>query len=258
MTQNNEHIQTFMSLGLTYLQAKVYLTLVKFGSAGAEVRKISQYSNIARQDIYRILPIIQKLGLAVKIVARPTIYRATPLENGFSMLLQQRTEEYNELQKKAKLLFNNFIVNDPKVEPQEGTTQFIITSDRKLFFNKIKKEVSEAQTSINIIYSKERTRIIAFYAVEQIEEAMARGVKIRVLTNKLKGKSIDRNIQALKKNPAFELKFIANDIPVGLVIFDNKEVDIRIANTIVPSLWTNNPNVVKLAEIYFENIWNNA
>ena len=102
-SQIDEPIQTFMSLGLTFLQAKLYLTLVKLGNSGGEVRKISRESNIARQDVYRILPQLEKLGLAVKIIASPTIYCATPLENGFSMLLNQKTDEYIELQKKAKL-----------------------------------------------------------------------------------------------------------------------------------------------------------
>jgi sugar-specific transcriptional regulator TrmB len=204
------------------------------------------------------LPTLQKLGLADKIVARPTIYRAIPLEDGFSMLLHRRTEEYNELQNKAKLVFNNFIVNNSKVDSQEETSQFIITSERKLFLKKFKEDVSKAQASINIIYSKIGMSIIAFHVVEQIEKAMTRGVKIRAITNKVEEKSIDRNIQALKKNPAFELKFIANDISVGLVIFDNKAVKIRMYDKISPSLWTNNRNIVKLAEIYFESVWNNA
>jgi sugar-specific transcriptional regulator TrmB len=55
-SKNDEPIQTFMSLGLTLLQAKLYLTLVKLGSQGGEVRKISRESSIARQDVYRILP----------------------------------------------------------------------------------------------------------------------------------------------------------------------------------------------------------
>jgi sugar-specific transcriptional regulator TrmB len=55
-SKNDEPIQTFMSLGLTLLQAKLYLTLVKLGSQGGEVRKISRESSIVRQDVYRILP----------------------------------------------------------------------------------------------------------------------------------------------------------------------------------------------------------
>lgn len=75
-----EHYQTFVNLGLTYLQAKVYVTLLKLGDVGAEVRKIASASAIARQDVYRILPALQKMGLVEKVVAIPTIYRPIPLE----------------------------------------------------------------------------------------------------------------------------------------------------------------------------------
>ena len=35
-------------------------------------------------------------------------------------------------------------------------------------------------------------------------------------------------------------------------------VAMRFIEEIVPSLWTNNPGVLKIAEIYFEGMWNNA
>jgi sugar-specific transcriptional regulator TrmB len=203
------------------------------------------------------LPELEKLGLAVKIISSPAIYRATPLENGFSMLLERKTEENLELQKKAKLLFNNFTVN-VDVEPQEKTPQFVITSEKKLYFKKVEKEVKQAQTSINIICSKEGVRIIASLAVEEFEKAIARDVKIRVLTNDVEGRVTQKSIQRLQSNPDFELKIFSSSIPVGLVTFDGKEVDIGISATILPTLWTNNANVVKLSEVYFESMWSNV
>lgn len=80
MSQEGENYQTFVNLGLTYLQAKVYVTLLRLGDVGAEVRKIASASVIARQDVYRILPALQKMGLVEKVVAIPTIYRPIPLE----------------------------------------------------------------------------------------------------------------------------------------------------------------------------------
>jgi DNA polymerase III alpha subunit len=56
-----------MDLGLTLLQAKIYLALSKTGKA--TIKTISKASNSARQDIYRIMPTLQKLGLAEKIIA---------------------------------------------------------------------------------------------------------------------------------------------------------------------------------------------
>ncbi|MEX2723761.1 MAG: helix-turn-helix domain-containing protein [Candidatus Freyarchaeota archaeon] len=59
-----EYIQTLTDLGLTFLQAKTYLNLAKLGKAN--VQTIAKASNVARQDIYRIMPSLQKLGLAEK------------------------------------------------------------------------------------------------------------------------------------------------------------------------------------------------
>jgi len=256
-TKDDEPIQTFMSVGLTLLQAKLYLALAKLGSSGGGVRKISHESNIARQDVYRILPELEKLGLAVKIISSPATYRGTPLENGFSTLLNRKSEEYIQLQKRAKLLFDNFTV-DSAVEHQEKISQFEITSERNLYFMRVGKGLKRAEKSLNIICSKEGIRTIASQAVEEFERAMERGIKIRVLTDEFGTVAASKSILRLKSNPNFELRLLSGPFTVGLAMFDCKEVNIGITATIVPALWTNNDNVVKLAEVYFENTWNNV
>ncbi len=258
MAQNEEEsVGIFMNLGLTYVQAKLYLTLIKLGNSGGEVKRICKESSVARQDIYRVLPNLQKIGLVEKIISKPTVFRAIPLEKGFSMLLNKRTNEYSELKKKAKTVFDKISVSDLKSDMNEESTQFVITSEKGLFFRKVREDIEETQSSVKIIYTKERMSTIMFHTGEQLEKATGRGIRIQALTTKKEGITTDRNIQLLKKNPSFEFRFI-EDVQVGLIMFDNKEVNIRIAHTIVPSLWTNNRNVVKLAEIYFENIWKKA
>ena len=254
-TKDDEPIQTFMSVGLTLLQAKLYLALAKLGSSGGGVRKISHESNIARQDVYRILPELEKLGLAVKIISSPATYRATPLENGFSALLNRKSEEYIQLQKRAKLLFDNFTVHSA-VEPQEKTSQFEITSEKNLFFSRVEKELKRTEKSLDIICSNEGIRIIASQAVEEFERAMEKGIRIRVLTDECETVAASKSILLLKSDPNFELRLLPGPSSVGFAIFDCKEVNIGISAMIVPSLWTNNDNVVKLAEIYFESMWN--
>jgi len=257
MTQEEDTpIQTFVNLGLTYLQAKVYVTLVKIGQSGADVRKISQASSIVKQDVYRVLPNLQKIGIVEKIIATPTKYKPIPLEAGLSMLMQRKAEEYKEIQKKAKQLLEDFSLEHQA--DHEDISRFVITSERKLFLKKMREDIVEAQESIDFIYIKERMAIIAYYNIEEIKKAMERGVKIRVLTNREEKKPLDRNIQALVENSAFKIKFLQEDIPVGLVIIDKNETNIRIADKIVPSLWTNNRNVLRLSQIYFDCMWRQA
>jgi sugar-specific transcriptional regulator TrmB len=257
MANEEDPIETFMNLGLTSLQAKVYLTLLTFGEAGADVREISLTSKIARQDIYRRLPELEKTGLVEKIVGTPTVYRAVEFENGLSMLIKKNTQKYTEIHKRAKMVLNNYSVNQHHSSNNhtDSESQFVITSEQGLFLKRIKQDVEEAEDQICIIYSYERLRKIIYHVAEEIEAAMKRDVKIRAITDKTHTKDPDKKLQALTKNPQFSLRIVKQDIPVGLVIFDNREVNIRIASAIVPSMWTNNRNLGRLAKVYFEDLW---
>jgi len=253
MTQEDEPTQTFINLGLSYLQAKVYVTLLKIGGVGAEVRKIANFSAIARQDVYRILPTLQKMGLVEKVIANPTMYRPLPLEEGISILMKMKTEQYQDTQKKAKLVLENFVT--PQILHKEDTSQFIITSAKALFLKRVSEDIAKAESTIDIIYSHERLRTIVFHGFNELRKVTAKGIKVRAISCKTDDEHLDKNLQILSKSTSFELRFIKQGIPVGLVIFDNKEVNIRTMNTIVPSLWTNNPNVVKLSKFYFDCLW---
>jgi sugar-specific transcriptional regulator TrmB len=258
MTQEEEPIETFMNLGLTQLQAKVYLTLLKLDDSGADVKKISLASRIARQDIYRRLPELEKIGLVEKIIGLPTVYKAVPFEEGLSMLMKKNTIKYYDIQKKAKTVLSNFSISHHSQKQAELESQFIITSEQTLFLKRVRHDIEETEKVISIIYAHERLSTILFHVVEEIEAAIERGVKIRAITDNAHGGELDRNLKALTKKPAFNLRLINHDTPVGLVIFDNKDVNIRTSNNIVPSLWTNNRNVVKLAKVYFDDIWRNG
>jgi hypothetical protein len=51
-------------------------------------------------------------------------------------------------------------------------------------------------------------------------------------------------------------------IPVNTVIHDGKEVNLCLVtpagNAGLPSLWSNNPQFVKVMETYFEELWKKA
>lgn len=256
MNQNDEHIQTLMDLGLTLLQAKTYLALATLGKA--EVKPISKASNVARQDIYRIMPTLEKLGLAEKIITTPAMYKATPIKDGVSILLQHRTREYTELQKKTRKLLNNFQNNDVITTLQEDS-QFIFVSTRTNFVKRHEKATQIAQASIDFIGPWESFKALLFYGLQDFKRAIKRSVKIRIITEKPENKdSILKATQALKKNLFFEIRYISAPAPIGMIIFDKKEFNLSVSDREWPSLWSNNPNIIKLATSYFDDLWNKA
>jgi sugar-specific transcriptional regulator TrmB len=255
----NKHIQTLMNFGLSFLQAKTYLNLVQLGKA--DVKTIAKASNVARQDIYRIMPTLQKMGLGEKIIAKPTMYRAAPLKEGLSILLQKRKEEYAELQKKKSSLLNNFHVRNTKMAFQEESTQFIITSEITRLLKMLKKLIQKAQESIDVIMPLIFTPSKLTEGLLYLKEAITSksDVKIRLITQEPEEQAISRKLQALVKNHFFELKYLTSPFCFGMHIFDKKEVTLSISeNSGLPSLWSSNPNVVMLSQAYFDTLWEKA
>ena len=56
-----EEIQTFIRLGLTFVQSKVYLALIKAGFA--TIKTISKTAQLDRSEVYRGISELQRLGL---------------------------------------------------------------------------------------------------------------------------------------------------------------------------------------------------
>jgi sugar-specific transcriptional regulator TrmB len=86
--QTEEDIQILTNLGLTIVQARTYLALAKLGTA--TIKTISKSANIARQNMYNVMPALQQKGLIEKVITTPTMYKATPMQEGLEILLREK------------------------------------------------------------------------------------------------------------------------------------------------------------------------
>ncbi|MEX2723760.1 MAG: hypothetical protein Q6367_007695 [Candidatus Freyarchaeota archaeon] len=195
-----------------------------------------------------------------KIIAKPTMYEGTPIKEGLSILLQNRKEKYAELQKKTASLIKNFHTITGKIDlPYEEDSQFKITSEITLFLKMHKSLHQKAQTSIDAIIPSISVSPKFTDAWSDPIRATKRGVKIRLILQKNEKKLIPRELQALEKNSLFKIKYLATPTHFGMHIFDKKEVTLSISEKKgLPSLWSDNPNIVELATSYFDEMWNKA
>ena len=60
-----DDLEVFLNLGLTQNQAKVYLALLKLGME-SNASSLFQISGVSRQDVYRVLLELEKLGIVEK------------------------------------------------------------------------------------------------------------------------------------------------------------------------------------------------
>ena len=112
--KSEDSIQVLTGLGLTISQAKVYLALVYLGSATA--KQLSEVSKIARPDIYRIIPTLQKQGIVETLISRPTSFKAIPSNQTLHTLLKRKATEQNELRRKTEALLSNLEKNQVRIE----------------------------------------------------------------------------------------------------------------------------------------------
>lgn len=254
----NEDAQTLTRLGLTVSQAKAYFALAKVEYA--TIKTIAQNTKIARQDVYRIMSTLQNMGLAEKIIsAKATMYKATPIKEGLSMLLQNKKEEYIEAEKQVNMIANNFNENNNHNTLSENA-QFIVTAEITRLL-KMHEELGDmTKSSIDAAIPLKMNKKMAFHHYPYIKRAIRRGVKIRVITKKVNGESMSRNPKTSSKNPLFELRHLPETSNLfGMHIFDEQQVTLAMSEKEpLPSLWTNNVHVAKLAKTHFENMWNNA
>jgi sugar-specific transcriptional regulator TrmB len=262
MIQDDDTLtRTLLKLGLTFLQAKIYLSLLKFQEAG--VKKISVTSNVARPDVYRVLPALEKIGLVEKIIAKPTQYKATPIKEGCNILLQTKTDEYTIMHKNAMDLIKNYEKKDEITLHDATSEQFSLITSKALLLKKFEIEDSSAESSIDVIGDWNLVRNMIFRHLQIYEKALKKGVKIRTVTEKLEfNESADNFLLKFKDNPLLEIRHLDAPIPIKTAIYDSKKANMCVRTTddgeMVPSLWSDNPLFVKLVKDQFENIWNKA
>jgi sugar-specific transcriptional regulator TrmB len=172
---------------------------------------------------------LQKLGLTEKIVAKPTMYKATPINEGLSILLQNMKSEYDKLQKKTTLLINNFHAKNAKITlKQEEDTQFIITSEITRLIKIHRNKSWKAQESIDVMIPVTNVPSEVRDDWLHFKKPLKRGVKVRVITPKLKDIIAPAPWEAIVTDPCFELKYSVTPIPFGMHIFDKRSYSSHI------------------------------
>jgi sugar-specific transcriptional regulator TrmB len=245
-----------MKLGLTLLQAKIYLTLVKFESA--DVKTISKASKIARQDVYRVVPSLQKLGLVQEIIGKPMVYRPTPLKQGYNLLLEDQSQKHIELEKQAKNIIKN--LDDLEVQMiRERDPQFMINHSEQLLTKWFDELIHSTQETLDVMCGWRAVNLAFPFDTQDIKLMLKRDVKIRLITDENADLSaIQRMLVANEKNILFDVHFV-DEVPVEMAISDRKQVGLNIAlpSTIkgVPSLWSNHPQFLRVMVGYYESFW---
>ena len=251
-----ETVDMLIRLGLTCRQAKVYLSLIKLELA--TVKNISAFSKVPRQHIYEVISSLQELGLTEKAITKPVMFRATPIHNAVSTLIEQKSKECRQFQADAKEVLSKLEGNNAKTAPPAMEPSFILIPGSETI-PRLMKAVANAQISYDsIVPWHDHAQIIFRYASE-FKVAMKRGVTFRYIKEKPKDKKISQKIiEEFKQNNSWREKSILTRNKATLSLIDKKELFFA-TSPISPSkndvLWSNNPCIVGMVQEYFEMKW---
>lgn len=255
----DEDTKLLTRLGLTELQAQVYLTLAKMDKA--TLRDLSAAAKTDRANVYRVITRLQELKLVEKLLTAPTMFRALPLDDGVKMLLEKKDQEHNEIKAKSKAL----LMRHRKASQDllaDDVSQFILIPDGRLTKRKVAEMVDSNQKTHDILIYWADFKHQAKSVTSMWNKVLVRGVRVRVIVFLEKDEMLPNSILYLSKNPLFEVRRASTPPKVTLSIIDGKETLLSVTPSISPrgkpGLYVHNHGVVGLVQEYFELAWRDS
>lgn len=264
---SGELIKELMSFGLTGNEAKVYLALLQLKQANA--RAIAKLSDLPRQEIYRVLPNLEKLGMVEVIIDKPTKFLAIPPEEVLSELIKCQQESFTRQIAKLHEKKNTLEMKLKKLEGRSaGLVQpepihFALISGRHLVNEKIQEMLRNAKSDVLWMSPKmEIRRAIIYDRDKMLRQCAKRNVKIRILTE-----INEKNVKEVDELSKFcEIRH-APGVTTLITIVDDKELivgsAVHTSNSLTSSelmheLWTNDSNHIRVMKDFFEKVWSDS
>ncbi|UCE16583.1 MAG: MEDS domain-containing protein [Candidatus Bathyarchaeota archaeon] len=252
-----------LDFGLTRTQAKVYIAIARLRLA--PVGQISKASKVRREDVYRILPKLEKMGLVERLLGTPTRMRATPVEEALSVLVKHEEDTARErvsvLKAKTKTFLKHF-ERAPRLELEEKT-HFALLSKRESIMTKMLTMMKKAEKEFDIVFSRSQiTQFIHTFA-DQLEKIVKKGVRIRIITEVPEYEDSLPRIMEERVSSGDSVDLRYTYLPSShYMIVDFAEALISPTAernmTEISSLWTNSDSLVGVFQGDFENLWHNS
>ena len=258
-------LEILAEFGLTENQAKVFLATTKLGTP--TVAEVADVSEVRREEIYRLLPELEKIGLIERLLGKPLRLKTLDPASSITTLVNLEREKANdrisELSMKSKKLLQFLGEHEGLPEEGELTSEFSLIQEKESIRVGLHELISKAEKQIDVLLS--RKDLIWFVSTqgESLHKAFEDGVKIRIMSEPTSGrdripKILHRQFPGATEVP---LKYLLN--PNAFYIIADKYRLIMITSGVghLPSstcLWTNNKSLVSLTSSSFEGHWHDS
>jgi sugar-specific transcriptional regulator TrmB len=256
-----DFVKKISEFGLSTNQAKVYLSIIQAGSISAG--NISKISLLHRQDIYKILPILEKKGLITKTIAKPCKIQAIPLKTALRQLILSEKEK--SCKKITALESNlNTLVEALKIEPQiEDDAHFTLLTTNESIRNRADLSIHALKKEAKIAANKQLMLGPLTRLQKIIDVLTEKPIKVSLLVTPIEnGETVLKSMEKLQhKKSKIGAKFTSKSSLKNYIILDRREVWIaseqKTESGFPCILWTNDKNIIQIYEENFDMNWNN-
>lgn len=251
------------SFGFTVNQAKVYLSILQSGKT--RVGKISKNTQLHRQDIYKLLPKLEKMGLVTRTIEKPFMIEAIPVDQALDSIISMEKEKSKQriLQLRTNL---KKIVNEIQEHPvEEEEAHFTLLTTEEAIKNKVQTlfENNDSKLGIKIAANPESLVYPSLSNFRNFLQMISKSkikLKLLIVTNDLEDSIRNVLQKALTVDGQLKAKSIEKCVCKDYLIVGNREVWIATKQKTLSGysslLWTNDKNIVDAYKGNFRIAWN--
>jgi sugar-specific transcriptional regulator TrmB len=257
---DDENTDLLLGLGLSLNQARVYLAVLKLEKT--TVGQVAKFSKVRREEIYRILPALEKMGLIERLLGKPTEIRATFISDALTFLVAEEKRKSDERLLGMKSTVKKLSLKEWAQQPPEEESIFILIPDKKAILAKTSGLIGDSRKEVALIADKTRIMPVLSRFSDEWKRGIRSGVQIRLI---LEGDSPDASLKEKVKKliggVSVQVKFHCEPLN-HFIMSDDKEALITTSKESglgeSPSLWTNNSNLIGVLRTGFESDWKKA
>jgi sugar-specific transcriptional regulator TrmB len=259
METEEEIIQVLVTIGLTKNQAKVYLTLAR--RQKEKINQISKLANVDRSNTYQAITQLQQKKLVQKILGKPSYFEALPLKEGIHLLLRQQEDECRKTREEAEKLVKKLNSLRKTCATDQNEVRVEISTKEKVI-KTVNQMYPVVEENVDLLFNKKRFYEIIPDVAEDHVKCAERGVKVRMIVEKIDPDILQKPLLALMAQPNIEIRYINFQPKSDLFVMDKRYASISL----VPGsgveestdLYSYNEGFIEIVENHFEKIWSQA
>ncbi|MCP8308285.1 MAG: hypothetical protein H3Z54_06285 [archaeon] len=247
-------------LGLTKLQARLYITLLELGIS--PVRKVVKATSLHKVEVYRVLKELKDIGMAEEVIANPKSFRAIEPKIAIEAILQKEKEKVSMMDQKGKELSVWLeSIQRREGEKEDVSIQFKLIEGARRLLERTKIMLENAQREVLFIMRGPMIRKGLQEGVDKIvSKRLSRGMRFRGVIN------IDKdNIDFAERFiDRIELRHNGN-VESLILIVDDREVLFGAGIERQPmdyrkttALWTRDKGYIRAIKESFESFWKDS